>query len=168
MKIINIVPFPFAYYILENEEPSVKWEIKNGSWCGIWEGNWSQRLGDALLNAGYKINYEVWRPDLKADKVYSHTFENGLIYKLFPAFSAKRFDSLKIREQLLSPALIENMKDITDSEDIIINLNSSPLIYLNYKIIDVFSNVPIILTLHGNQKIYGSKVPIYNYLKQKK
>ncbi|MCK5055855.1 MAG: glycosyltransferase [Candidatus Aminicenantes bacterium] len=166
MKIINIIHFPIAYHMLENVKPVVKWKTGNGRWCGLWRGNWSQRLGDAILNTGKKIDYEVWRPDLRADKVYSHVFENGLIYKLFPSYSAKRFDLLKIREQLLSPALIKGLKEVTDGGDVIIHLNSSPLISINYKIVKTFFYVPIVVTFHGNQRIWGSKIPIYSYLKQ--
>jgi glycosyltransferase involved in cell wall biosynthesis len=167
MKIINVIHFPAAYHMLEKKKPAAKWETGNGNWCGIWRGNWSHRLGDAILKSPNKIDYEVWRPDLRADKVYSYTFENGLTYKLFPSYLAKRFDLLKIREQLVSPALIKGLREAIDGGNVIIHLNSSPLISINYKIIKTFFYAPIVLTFHGNQRIWGSKIPLYSYLKKK-
>jgi len=166
VKIINIIHFSAAYHLLKDDEPEVRWETRDGNWSGIWRGNWSHQIGDALIKTGQKIDYEVWRPDSRADKMYSHTFENGLVYKLFPVFPVKRFDIFKIREQLFSTELIKNLIDITRNEKVIIHLNSSPLIFINYSIIDKISHIPIVLTLHGNQNIYGSRIPVLNYFKR--
>jgi len=42
-------------------------------------------LGEAILKETDRYEWEVWQPDLRADKIYSKTLDTGITHRLFPA-----------------------------------------------------------------------------------
>jgi len=160
MKIINIVHFPAAYHMLEGEEPEMKWQTKNGKWCGIWKGNWSHRLGDAILAAGHKIDYEVWRPDLRADLVNSHVFENGLIYRIFPAVYKTYFWGFKRKKVVFSNFMIDHIDKYVKANELIVIHISAGFRCHDKLILDKFYNkVPFVAQFYTN--------PFSNFIREK-
>ena len=146
--------------MLEGQKPEVRWNTENGNWCGIWKGNWSHRLGDAILAAGHKVEYEVWRPDLRADKVHSHLFENGLIYKIFPAVYKKYFWGFRRKKVLFSNFMIDHIKKyVKTNEPIVIHINAG-FRYHDKLILDKFYNkVPFVAQFYTN--------PFSNFIREK-
>ena len=101
IKVINIVNHPPAYEGHRGRpRPEINWDLPNGSWVGIWGYEWHNIIGNHVLKVANDINYEVWQPDLRADKIYQHTFENGLVHKLFPAIQIKFRHGFKFREDV--------------------------------------------------------------------
>jgi glycosyltransferase involved in cell wall biosynthesis len=166
MKIINIVHFPFDYVLQADETPEVRWETGSGGWCAVWRGNWSHLLADAVLREESGIAYEIWRPDLRADRVHTHVFENGLTYRLFPARSVRKFEPPRFASVLRSPLLMEHLRREASANRPVLHLNSSPLIDLNFRIVRRFGRLPVLVTLHGNQSLPNSRVPLYRSLKR--
>jgi glycosyltransferase involved in cell wall biosynthesis len=51
---------------------------------GIWKEHWANLMCDEMLKISDAYEFEIWQPDHRADKVYTHRFENGLKHNLFP------------------------------------------------------------------------------------
>jgi glycosyltransferase involved in cell wall biosynthesis len=152
-KVINIIHHPYAYeYINNDERPDINWDTPGGSWVGIWRGNWSDILGSEILKITDKFLYEVWLPDLRADKIYEHRFKNNLIIKIFPANYIFRPHGIKINRYIISTAMIEQLNAEIIKYKVILHLNCDPLLPLAYNIISNFKGTPIILSLHSDVK----------------
>lgn len=126
------MPHGPAYHYAPDKMPDVFWEKSDGSVVGFWLQEWLDILGETVLKVTDKYEWEVWQPDLRADKVYSKTIETGVIHRLFPA-KEKSF-RLGIRSQ------IGNY-----SEEIISWINK-------------YQNDNIILLLYGT---FGFRIPFY-------
>jgi glycosyltransferase involved in cell wall biosynthesis len=98
---------PPAYKLYENEpRPPVHWNTPGGQWVGIWGYDWADILAREVLNATNGFEYEVWQPDLRANTVYAHTFDEGWVHKLFPAKAKYRFYGLKRRKEIYSRSML--------------------------------------------------------------
>ena len=88
MYIIYIIGFSPKFGYLKGNSSLKRaakiWKNSSGQDVGIWKEDWGNQLGFELKNRYPEIEYEVWRPDVRADKVYKHIFENGVINKSFP------------------------------------------------------------------------------------
>lgn len=165
-KIISILYHPPDYEAYsQSPRPEINWDTPNGSWVGIWGYDWPDLIGDEVLKLTSEFEYEVWQPDLRADKVYCHTFKNGLVHKLFPAKQKYRLYMKKYQKVIYSKKLLESISIEKKNFKVIININSIPLIFINLEIIkNYFRTTPITLTFHGNFTDY-SKIAKKNILK---
>ena len=115
MKIISILPHPPAYDLYKNEpRPRINWDTPAGDWVGIWGYDWADQIGNEILKRTDKFKYEVWQPDLRADKIYSHTFESGLKHKLFPAEKKIVFNGYKFISEIYSKNISGSITIIFD------------------------------------------------------
>ncbi|MFW9875653.1 MAG: glycosyltransferase family 4 protein [Candidatus Thorarchaeota archaeon] len=149
-KIINILyHLPIYEYIWNNERPEINWDISDGSWVGIWRGDFPDQLGSEILKLTKEFEYEVWQPDLRADRIYSHRFNDGILHRKFPALYRKKILGIKFLKILESPEIINTLHKEKKMYKTIIHLNSDPTIFLNSRIISTFGNLPIINSFHG-------------------
>lgn len=166
-KIINILYHPPAYEHFHSEKrPGIIFNTNNGTWVTIKNDEWPDLLGNEVLKLTDEFEYEVWQPDPRADKIYSHRFENGLVHKLFPARLKTSLYKGKIEKIIKSNTLLKAIEKEMNNEQIILNINSSPLIYLNFKIIKKFHYLPIVLTFHGNFTDYLQYTKCKNLIKR--
>lgn len=127
MKVINIIHYPTNYNLSRgNIKPVVEWMTKNGETCAIWNGNWAQLLCNELIKADTENEYEIWRPDIRADKLYTYKYENGLIYKLFPARYRNCFYGLRREKIAFSEEMCLSLEEnIKTTKEIILHLNAA-------------------------------------------
>ncbi|OQY05511.1 MAG: hypothetical protein B6I20_01135 [Bacteroidetes bacterium 4572_117] len=145
IKVINIVNHAPAYDGHRGRpRPEINWDVPNGTWVGIWGYEWHDIIGNKVLAIAEDIEYEVWQPDQRADKIYEHTFESGLVHKLFPAVEKKFIHGLHTREDLYSEILMEELEKV---------INSGQPIAIHIKAGLKYINIPIL-------KKYYKKVPI--------
>jgi glycosyltransferase involved in cell wall biosynthesis len=87
MRIIFIIPFSPKYADAPKDAspPLYSWVNPKGEMIGIWMEDHAHYFGFNLLKFCPFLNFEVWRPDYRAKKVYEHTFENGLVHRSFPS-----------------------------------------------------------------------------------
>ncbi len=151
MRVININHYPIDYNLWEKDPPTIKWQTKNGKFCAIWDGNWSQVLGNEILYRYPEIKYEVWRPDVRADQVFSYNYQNGMIYRLFPATKIKYFLGIKRQGIYFSNELVNWLeKYIKYNDEIILHINAAYR-YHDKLILDKFYNkIPIISQFYTN------------------
>ena len=83
--IVNVMPHGPAYEFAPGERPDVAWARTDGSCVGFWKREWPDLLGAAVLRATDRYAWEVWQPDLRADREYAETLETGVVHRLFPA-----------------------------------------------------------------------------------
>ena len=148
-KIAYVIQHPPAYnYIIDQtERPPNYWDTPDGSWVGIWEGDIGDLFGREILKITDDIEYEIWRPDLRADKIYSHTFKSGVKHITFPAHTTKFFMGLKKLTKISSPALFEHIEKMKNNK-LILHLNTLGD-FLNQEIIRRFPAIPKVINFHG-------------------
>jgi len=146
IKVINIVNHPPAYEGHRGRpRPEINWDLPNGSWVGIWGYEWHDIIGNKVLEISDDIEYEVWQPDLRADKIYEHTFETGLVHKLFPTVEKKFIHGFHKRTDLYSELILQKLEEeLKSGKQIIIHLNAG-FRYINVPILQRFyKKVPIV------------------------
>jgi len=82
------------------------WHNLKEEQIGVWQEDWAYQLGNRMLKKFDNYIWEVWRPDVRADKVYSHTFDNGLLTKSFPVKNIKLWSGIKKSEFIFSPQML--------------------------------------------------------------
>lgn len=148
-KIINILPHPPCYEAyLKEPRPHINWDTPFGQWVGIWGYDWPDQLGGQILKITDKFEYEVWQPDLRADKIYSHSFENGLTHRLFPAKNKLVLYGFKPINHIYSGILLEEVKKELSHNNIIVHLNGGFDI-MNKVIIEEIKAYPSVFSFHG-------------------
>jgi len=103
-RIIHILGTLTPYTLVsDGYVPATRWETSTGTWVGVFDQHWSDLLCRAVLGVTQTYAHEVWQPDLRADRVYAHTFDDGLRHVLYPA----RCPGLSGNEFALDPFGIE-------------------------------------------------------------
>ncbi len=104
-------------------------------------------IGREVLKISSEFDYEVWRPDLRADKIYSYTFENGLIHRIFPADQIKKVYGFKYKREVFSSQLTESIKK-RFTENTILHLNGMGSC-INREIIKCMPDAPKVIQFHS-------------------
>ncbi|MGD0035715.1 MAG: glycosyltransferase [Bacteroidota bacterium] len=145
-KIINILNESPAYSFYENlPRPEIWWETSNGQGVGIWGYDWPDQLGNEILKLTGEFQYEVWQPDVRADKEYFAKLNSGVVHRLFPATQSTS-DGSEYWSNLLITKLFQEKNN-----RIILHLNDYQR--STQKLIEVVSakeSLPIVLTGHGS------------------
>ena len=149
-RIINVLWHtpPYEWHG-ENARPPISWDTANGKWVGIWGYHFPDQIGHEVLKITDDIHYEVWQPDTRADKVYKHTFDDGLVKVLFPAQVKRRFLGNRFIFHVVSKSLVEALAGEVSAHKAIIHLNN-PAIAFNHLIIDRLPQAPIVMEFHGD------------------
>lgn len=157
MKIIYLISRSPAYDLYHNQpKPSLNWSTESGSWVGIWGYDWGHLLGNAIKEIDSDILFEVWQPDLRADKLYAHSFENGLIHKSFPA----KIFSNKQGGIVFSSEMLDEIRKESKMHKIIFHLGINPsALYMASKV----KNITKLGTYHGTINL-----PINTFFKLRK
>jgi glycosyltransferase involved in cell wall biosynthesis len=149
ITIINILPQQSQYEYFKNRElPGKNWRNKKGEVVGITGNEFPHSLGNAILEQTDIFNYEVWQPDLRTDKIISYTFENNLVYRLFPAIEKKKVYGFKIIKNIYSKSMFEEIKRRMQDKNILIHLNGS-LTDFNKNIIEEINDTPTVFSFHS-------------------
>ncbi len=143
-KIIHVINHAPAYEEYSNKKrPAVYWDTSKGSWVGIWGYDWSNLLAIECLKISNQFDHEVWQPDPRAEKIYSHSYDNGLIHRLFPSFRIGR-------DQYSSQDIVDFIKKNHKSDNRMIFILSFPhFLGINREIIDVGKSFRFLVTFHG-------------------
>lgn len=90
MKVISIMSDSPPYEIYgDSKKPEFVFELADGNWAGIWGYDWSDQIGKNVTKLDKDIIFEIWQPDLRADRVYSVELSERVNHKLFPALLKK-------------------------------------------------------------------------------
>lgn len=84
-RVISVMPHGPAYDYYKGEVPEIHWALPGGATVGFWSREWMDVLGAEVLKRTDRYEWEVWQPDFRADKIYSHTLDTGVTHRLFPA-----------------------------------------------------------------------------------
>ncbi|MBN1252557.1 MAG: glycosyltransferase [Bacteroidales bacterium] len=154
IKVINIINHPPAYDgHRDRERPKINWDLPNGTWVGIWGYEWHNIIGNKVLEIADDIEYEVWQPDLRADKIYQHKFENGLLHRLFPAKMTFYTHGIHIREDIFSETLMTELdKEVKKSKELVLHINAG-FRFINIPILNKYYNkISILGQFYTNSK----------------
>lgn len=153
IKIINIMPHGPAYHYAPDEKPDVYWEKDNGQCVGFWTREWPDLLGEAIVKVTDRYAWEVWQPDLRADKIYSKLLDTGVTHFLFPPEETMYPIGIVSEKILFSKAIIDKLEEIKN-ERIIVQLHGFRVPFYNelLKIFGPQNSFPFFLTGHGMSK----------------
>jgi glycosyltransferase involved in cell wall biosynthesis len=108
-RIISVMPHGPAYGYYKGARPEIAWDKPGGEVVGFWPREWMDLLGAEILKNTGRYEWEVWQPDYKADRIYSHQLDTGVTHKLFPA-EEKKYGRWPLAEKgLHSPALVSSL-----------------------------------------------------------
>ena len=162
-RVINVLPHKPDYdYLQDKPRPKVNWDTPDGQWVGIYRNEIPDKLGEEILKYTDEYEYEVWQPDYRADKMYSHRFEDGLVHRLFPAEDVNELHGLKLRKVISSPVMISFLKKYAQDHAVIINLNGD-FCHINFEILEHCPELPILQTFRGT--LYLPKNQIFKVRK---
>ena len=122
IKVIYLISnFP-PYHLYKNSLPSIYWKKKDGEIVGFWDYEWGNQFCNHFIEqADERFVFEVWQLDDRADKVYSHQFDNGLIHRIFPCkVHPTLLHYLSGSEDFLSLELEQRLDDLLDKKEKII------------------------------------------------
>ncbi len=77
---------------------------------GFWPREWLDLLGEAILKETDRYEWEVWQPDLRADKIYSKTLDTGITHRLFPAEERSLRMGIWHQDLIFSEGIISQLK----------------------------------------------------------
>jgi len=125
VKVIHIMSHQPPYHLYPNNKPPISWTRNDGKVFGLWDYEWADIILSKIIehNDTQDISFEVWQPDLIADKVYAHKIKNGLIHKLFP--TKKNITKLTLfsgKKELFSPDMIMQLKDLSKNYKVIVHV----------------------------------------------
>ncbi len=157
-KIINILPHKPDYdYLKDKPRPEVNWDTPDGNWVGIYRNEIPDKLGEEILKYSGEFEFEVWQPDYRADKMYSHRFEDGLVHRLFPAEDIKNLHGVKVMKEIRSSSLLRFLKEYSEANKVIINLNGD-FGQMNFEVLEEFGHLPILQTFRGVLNLPGNLI----------
>jgi len=144
LRVIHIMFDPPAYEAYSNTSRSIiNFDTPNGNWVGM-DDEWPVLLSQEVFKVNKSIDLEVWQPDLRADKIYSHT-SKGVTHKLFPAKHKKILWGFKLKSFVVSKEII---KEIIDENIDIIHIHGIGSI-MSKEILKIAKNIKLVLTFHG-------------------
>jgi glycosyltransferase involved in cell wall biosynthesis len=151
-KIISIMNHPPAYkWYADQPRPAANWDTPAGQWVGIWGYDWPDQLGRAVRAETSEFDYEIWQPDLRADKIYESALEEGLVHKQFPAVGKKHFYGMKRIVTVSSPAMADELRRQENRRKVLLHLHGDPLSFR--EVLGSFKEFPIVLSYHGTVKL---------------
>lgn len=92
------------------------WQNSKDEQIGVWHEDWAFQLGNKIIDKYDNYTWEVWRPDIRADKVYSHIFDNGLLTKSFPVKKIKIWSGIKKSEFIYSPDMLLYLEEYINNK----------------------------------------------------
>lgn len=124
-------------------KPEHNWTTPAGTWVGIWGGDWGDLLLRALAKYHPEYECEVWRPDLRADKVYSVQFEPGFVHRCYPAVMRRYFRRCRFVRKIFSPGILDQVGEHDRKDTVFLVSIKSHMTYIN-KIIKTLKNAKLI------------------------
>jgi glycosyltransferase involved in cell wall biosynthesis len=157
-RIINILPHKPDYdYLKDKPRPAVNWDTADGQWVGIYRNEIPDKLGEEILKYTDEYEFEVWQPDYRADKIYSHRFDDGLVHRLFPAKDLQKLHGIKLRQEIHSPVMISFLKQYAQEHKIILNLNGD-FGTINFEVLKECGEYPVLQTFRGTLHLPGNLI----------
>ena len=129
MKVINIMSHTPPYDLYwRGPRPNINWDTARGTWVGIWGYDWADLVGTEVLKIDGNIDYEVWQPDLRVDRIYSYKFASGLVHRLFPARQRKRMNGFRMQKYVVSPSIVSCLEKERREGTFILHLNGGSVV----------------------------------------
>jgi glycosyltransferase involved in cell wall biosynthesis len=145
LRVIHIMSSPPPYSAYSNSaRPQINFDTPTGNWVGICGYDWTDLLSEEVFKVNESIDFEVWQPDPRAERVYSHKFKQGFTHRLFPARHKSVVWGLKRRKVLVCDGLIN---EINNEKTSIIHTHGD--LYGHKRLLKYSQGIRIIHTFHG-------------------
>lgn len=157
LKVISIVstpPHQYSQHLDKISPPGFflkAWTNHNGETFGIPSRSHFLKLAKAITKIADDINYEIWQPDTRADKIYDYALTGNIHYKIFPTVTKNKLYGCRIIKKIYPLGLIEELIRLNDSQDaknIVIRLD---MVFDGYvkDIIRQITRIPVVFMFHN-------------------
>lgn len=166
-KIIFLIAFSPKYAYLPGNDilnwASRVWTNEQGDKIGIWKEDWGNQLGFKFKEFSPTIDFEVWRPDIRADKIYEHIFENGVINKSFPVRHRYFFNGFRCFKDYYSPEIEHKIEEYYSKHKNILLVIPASRKLITSRLLKKFTDkVPILCTHFLNAEGLLAKIKFYS------
>ena len=138
IKIIYLISFSPKYQFLKHTKDSAGmihyWENPKGEYIGVFDKDWGGKIICKLQELYPGAEYEVWRPDTRADKTYIYESQTGINYCSFPCQTVTNRIGLKYIKE-------EYSKQITDHLNVYIKNGENPVLIFPFVTKKLFSDI---------------------------
>lgn len=169
MKIIFIISFPPAYNYSNNTLPDYSWRNPVGEIVGVWRQDRGHVFAKDVKKLYPEIEFEVWRPDYRADKEYVHKFDDGVVHRSFPAQKRIFFRGLKpnlaYTSRLLFTRLSQLIHERKEMKDLLIHIPAD-FSFMGFRLMMKFRDkAPFLHTVHLNPELLNIELNTRNPLR---
>ncbi|MCD4698892.1 MAG: glycosyltransferase [Bacteroidales bacterium] len=143
VKVIILIHFPPHLDFTS----AVKFRLPNGEETCFNNDRqyWFYTLGNQMMNQfSDKLEIEIWQPEPKTKRILKKRFDNGLVYKLFPAEYVNEITITGRKKRLFSKRIIQKLKSESVNRNLILHFRATNE-YLTKKIVNIFFNKIILL-----------------------
>lgn len=148
-KVIHIMSHCPAYEEYSDKpRPVVNWNTPGGLWVGIAGYDWADQLAIEVRKINCDMDHEIWQPDFRADKIYSHEIFPGVIHRLFPSEKYEVRVGWKKKIFPYSPQMITFLNK-TCTGNTIFHIGQSITCPINKSLIDSYIGNKFIFSFHG-------------------
>lgn len=169
IKIIYIISFCPKYEYDNSVKPDHTWRNNRNEEIAIWRIDWGHIFARDLKRFFPEIEFEVWRPDYRAEKEYVHVFEDGVVHRSFPAQKVKFRVGIKPTYFASSKELIEKFESLVEQQRENRNLVCHMPLDFSYlghiMLIKFRKQVPFLHTSHLNPQLLNIDLKTANPLK---
>ncbi len=122
MRVIFVIPFSPKYENLNAATSGSDYTDypyttnKSGEKVFFPKYDWGGLIGEHVLAADKTIHWEVWRPDDRADIVYQHVFDDGLIYRSYPVTARSYYQGMQRKRLPYSDLLEQELKTLCNQD----------------------------------------------------
>jgi glycosyltransferase involved in cell wall biosynthesis len=157
-KIIHILAHQPPYHYFRENKPPIHFDLPDHSYVGIWEYDIPNLFAYEIIKYTSEFKIEVWQPDYRADREYSHEFSCGVVKRQIRG----RFGMKKI--WINDPTFIFNkIESEIKNHSIVLHLHG--LGYnLNEGIIERYPHIPKVINFHSRM----TALPEENWRKWRK
>jgi glycosyltransferase involved in cell wall biosynthesis len=154
-KVIFLMAESFPYELFWNDpKPEVNWDTGNGQWVGYWKYGWYDQIGDELAKLTDEFTFEVWQPDLRADKIYTYSYNNRLCHKLFPAQETTAVYGFRTIRHVRSRSICERFRAEQATHRLLLHLDGiGEGVVRDALHISFHTSIPIIMQFLGNVQL---------------
>jgi glycosyltransferase involved in cell wall biosynthesis len=154
LSVINVLPHGPGYELLSEQRAFLhSWTTASGETAGIVNREWPGELGRWVLQHTDRYRWEVWQPDTRVDRPVAHTFDDGVVHRLFPAYGRTfRPGFFRPVRGVASSALEAGLDELRRRESAVLVLHGFGAPFLD-ELLDRFgTRFPSLMIAHGTAR----------------
>jgi len=154
--VVNVLSHGPGYGLLTDQRGFLQsWQTPSGETVGIVNREWPGHLGHWVLEQSDRFRWEVWQPDIRADRPYAHEFPDGVTHRLFPARTRVfRPGLFRPVDGVESPSLFDALQSLRGTTLLVLHGFEAP--WWRELTPRLAHRLPTLLVAHGTARSLGA------------